>query len=99
MDVFDIISALFLGHSLGAGGAYRLYRDERLCWYHVSTLIVELHSFFLLAAASIAGMELQDHHNFDVRVFGFGCPALVSQDLAVKADFITVRRLCPIPVA
>jgi hypothetical protein len=37
-------------------------------------------------AASIAGMELQGRNNFDVHVFGFGCPALVSKDLSESAQ-------------
>lgn len=37
-------------------------------------------------AASIAGMELHDHPQFDVKVVGFGCPALVSQDLSEAAQ-------------
>ena len=45
-------------------------------------------------AASIAGMEFQDNEKFDVQVVGFGCPALVSQELATKADYITVSASC-----
>ena len=37
-------------------------------------------------AASIAGMELHARDDFDVRVFGFGCPALVSQSLSEGAQ-------------
>jgi hypothetical protein len=44
-------------------------------------------------AASIAGMEFNDHKKFDVRVVGFGCPALLTEDLAAKASYITVRNL------
>ena len=41
-------------------------------------------------AASIAGMELHDDPRFNVQVVGFGCPALVSQDLSEKAaSYIT----------
>ena len=41
-------------------------------------------------AASIAGMELRDTTNYDVQVVGFGCPALVSQELAESSSsFIT----------
>jgi hypothetical protein len=43
-------------------------------------------------AASIAGMELHDDDSSNVRVkvIGFGCPALVSKELAVKSgDYIT----------
>lgn len=42
-------------------------------------------------AASIAGMELQNKSSFlDVQVVGFGCPALLSEDLSKKAEsFIT----------
>ena len=36
-------------------------------------------------------MELQENDKFDVQVYGFGCPALVSEDLAASADYITVR--------
>ena len=43
-------------------------------------------------AASIAGFEFRDNEKFDVQVIGFGSPALVSQDLATKADFITTVR-------
>ena len=39
-------------------------------------------------------MELQDNANFDVQVYGFGCPALVSKDLAESADYITVSEWC-----
>jgi hypothetical protein len=41
-------------------------------------------------AASIAGIEFNDHKQFDVRVVGFGCPALLSKDLAAEATFVTV---------
>lgn len=41
-------------------------------------------------AASIAGMELHDQKEFDVQVFGFGCPALLSKDLSESSqDYIT----------
>eukprot|EP00934_Nitzschia_sp_Nitz4_P007119 Nitzschia sp. Nitz4//scaffold47_size129522//7382//9295//NITZ4_003532-RA/size129522-snap-gene-0.180-mRNA-1//1//CDS//3329552743//7109//frame0 len=41
-------------------------------------------------AASIAGMELQDLPEFDVKVIGFGCPALVSENLSeASKDYIT----------
>ena len=41
-------------------------------------------------AASIAGIELQDHDHMDVQVIGFGCPALLSKDLSEKYKaFIT----------
>jgi hypothetical protein len=41
-------------------------------------------------AAAIAGMELHDNSpKMDVQVIGFGCPALVSNDLAEKATYIT----------
>lgn len=41
-------------------------------------------------AASIAGMELHNTSpKMDVQVIGFGCPALVSNDLAEKATYIT----------
>jgi len=41
-------------------------------------------------AASIAGMELFDTSpKLKVEVVGFGCPALVSKDLAEKATYIT----------
>lgn len=37
-------------------------------------------------AASIAGMELQNKSFLDVQVVGFGCPALLSEDLSKKAE-------------
>jgi len=40
-------------------------------------------------AASIAGIEWNDDPNFDVKVVGFGCPALLDKELANKYDFIT----------
>lgn len=41
-------------------------------------------------AASIAGMELHGTSSkLDVEVIGFGCPALLSSDLAEKATYIT----------
>lgn len=40
-------------------------------------------------AASIAGMELNDNPKFKVEVIGFGCPPLLSKDLAAQADYIT----------
>jgi len=40
-------------------------------------------------AASIAGIELDDHPNIDVEVVGFGCPALLSRKLAENATYIT----------
>ena len=40
-------------------------------------------------AASIAGIEFNELSNFDVEVVGFGCPALLSKDLAEKSTFIT----------
>jgi hypothetical protein len=45
-------------------------------------------------AASIAGIELHNRHdlgdNIDVKVFGFGCPALLSKDLSEQAkSYIT----------
>jgi Lipase (class 3) len=41
-------------------------------------------------AASIAGMELHSSSpTMEVHVIGFGCPALVSKDLAEKATYIT----------
>jgi hypothetical protein len=39
-------------------------------------------------AASIAGIELNDHPKFEVNVIGFGCPALLSKELAEKYTFI-----------
>jgi len=61
-------------------------------------------------AASIAGMELNyamKDSRIQAQVVGFGCPALLSKDLAEKADFITtvvnnddcVPRLSGISVA
>jgi pimeloyl-ACP methyl ester carboxylesterase len=59
-------------------------------------------------AASIAGMELYNTSpKLEVKVIGFGCPALVSSDLAEKATYITtvvndtdiVPRLSGITVA
>lgn len=58
-------------------------------------------------AASIAGIEFNEKPNFEVQVLGFGCPALLSKDLAEEADFITtvindtdiVPRLSGISVA
>ena len=61
-------------------------------------------------AASIAGMELNAMEDSRIeveQVMGFGCPAMVSKDLADKADFITtivnnddcVPRLSGISVA
>lgn len=41
-------------------------------------------------AASIAGIEFNDHPKFDVEVVGFGCPALLSKELATSTAFITV---------
>lgn len=41
-------------------------------------------------AASIAGIEFSDNENFVVEVVGFGCPALLSKDLATKVDYVTV---------
>jgi len=38
-------------------------------------------------------MEFHDNEKFDVNVVGFGCPALLSQDLAMNAEYITVRNL------
>jgi hypothetical protein len=40
-------------------------------------------------AASIAGIEFNELRNFDVDVYGFGCPAVLSKELAEKATFIT----------
>lgn len=41
-------------------------------------------------AASIAGMELHDRKDFNVQVFGFGCPALLSKGLSESTqDYIT----------
>ncbi len=41
-------------------------------------------------AASIAGIELQDKDDFDVQVIGFGCPALLSKELAESTkEYIT----------
>jgi hypothetical protein len=40
-------------------------------------------------AASIAGMEFNDNEKFKVEVVGFGCPALLTKELAEKTDFIT----------
>ena len=40
-------------------------------------------------AGSIAGIEFNEKQNFDVQVLGFGCPALLSKDLAEKYSFIT----------
>jgi Lipase (class 3) len=37
-------------------------------------------------AASIAGMELHERDDFEVQVVGFGCPALVSQELSQGAQ-------------
>lgn len=37
-------------------------------------------------AASIAGMELNDQDNIEVKVIGFGCPSLVSEDLSKQAE-------------
>jgi hypothetical protein len=37
-------------------------------------------------AASIAGMELQQKDFIDVQVVGFGCPALLSKELAQEAE-------------
>ena len=37
-------------------------------------------------AASIAGMELHARDDFDVHVFGFGCPALLSKGLSESAQ-------------
>jgi pimeloyl-ACP methyl ester carboxylesterase len=39
--------------------------------------------------ASIAGLEFKDNPKFEVEVLGFGCPALLSKELAEKADCIT----------
>jgi hypothetical protein len=39
--------------------------------------------------ASIAGIEFNDLKNFSVEVIGFGCPSLLSKDLAEKSTFIT----------
>ena len=39
-------------------------------------------------AASIAGIELNDDPRFDVEVIGFGCPALLSKELAEQNSFI-----------
>jgi len=41
-------------------------------------------------AAAIAGMELKDQKDMDVNVVGFGCPALVSENLSkASEDYIT----------
>lgn len=40
-------------------------------------------------AASIAGIEFSEIQSIDVEVVGFGCPALLSKDLAKKYTFIT----------
>jgi len=41
-------------------------------------------------AAAIAGMEMKDKENMDVTVIGFGCPALVSEELSESTtDYIT----------
>jgi hypothetical protein len=40
-------------------------------------------------AASIAGIEFNDNEKFKVEVVGFGCPALLTRELAEKNDFIT----------
>lgn len=41
-------------------------------------------------AASICGMELHERDHIDVEVIGFGCPALLSKELAEKCqDYIT----------
>ena len=40
-------------------------------------------------AASIAGMEGNDDPRFEVDVVGFGCPALVSKELAEASTYIT----------
>ena len=40
-------------------------------------------------AASIAGMEWNDDPRFEVDVVGFGCPALVSKELAEASTYIT----------
>lgn len=41
-------------------------------------------------AASIAGIEFNDNDMYEVEVFGFGCPALLSKDLSEKTKrFIT----------
>jgi len=40
-------------------------------------------------AASIAGMEWNDDPRFEVEVVGFGCPAVVSKELAEASTYIT----------
>jgi hypothetical protein len=40
-------------------------------------------------AASIAGIEFNDNKKFKVEVVGFGCPALLTKELAQKTDYIT----------
>jgi hypothetical protein len=39
-------------------------------------------------AAAIAGIEFYERHNFDVAVYGFGSPAMLSRELAEKYKFI-----------
>jgi hypothetical protein len=54
------------------------------------TLKLKLYGHSLGAgAASIAGIEFNDNENFKVEVVGFGCPALLTRELAEKNDFIT----------
>jgi hypothetical protein len=81
------IKLTLVGHSLGAG-TFDFMWNIMLCMSRVYYLVwlIEIISLFQTGAAAIAGMEFQnDEKNcFDVKVVGFGCPAILSKNLSER---------------